>query len=75
MYTPFLTDLINNMDHMRIAGTEPSSEILTKQNNLKIQFQVYNNQSANEYFVYSMTLIYCMPRYPHCGNLGVRYRI
>ena len=26
--TPFKTDLIHNMDHMRISGTEPSSVIL-----------------------------------------------
>ena len=25
MYTPFKSDLINNMDHMRIKVTEPSS--------------------------------------------------
>ena len=25
MYTRFTSDLINNMDHMRISGTEPSS--------------------------------------------------
>ena len=30
MYTPFLTDFINNMDHMRISGTEPSSVILSQ---------------------------------------------
>ena len=24
MYTPVLIGLINNMDHMRISGTEPS---------------------------------------------------
>ena len=29
MYTPFESDLINNMDHMRILGTEPSSVILS----------------------------------------------
>ena len=28
MYT-FKSDLINNMDHMRISGTEPSSVILS----------------------------------------------
>ena len=26
----FKSDLINNMDHMRISGTEPSSVILSK---------------------------------------------
>ena len=26
----FLSDLINNMDHMRISGTEPSSVILSQ---------------------------------------------
>ena len=37
MYTPFLkkTDLINNMDHMRISGTEPSSVILSQKCNWK----------------------------------------
>ena len=31
MYTPFfISDLINNMDHMRISGTEPSSVILSQ---------------------------------------------
>ena len=30
MYTPFKTDLINNMDQMRISGTEPSSVILSQ---------------------------------------------
>ena len=30
MYTPFLSDLINNMDHIRISGTEPSSVILSE---------------------------------------------
>ena len=27
MYTPFELDLINNMDHMRISGTEPRKVI------------------------------------------------
>ena len=27
MYTPFLSDLINNIDHMRVSGTEPPSVI------------------------------------------------
>ena len=35
MYTPFNTDLINNMDHMRIWGTEPSSVILGQKSSLK----------------------------------------
>ena len=35
MYTPFNTDLINNMDHMRISGTEPSSVILGQKSSLK----------------------------------------
>ena len=30
MYTPFYFGLINNMDHMRISGTEPSSVILNQ---------------------------------------------
>ena len=31
MYTPFLkSDSINNMDHMRISGIEPSSVILSQ---------------------------------------------
>ena len=30
MYTPFKSDLINNMDHMRISGTKPSSVILSQ---------------------------------------------
>ena len=30
MYTPFKSDLINNMDHMRISGTESSSVILSQ---------------------------------------------
>ena len=30
MYTPFLSELIYNMDHMRISGTEPSSVILSQ---------------------------------------------
>ena len=30
MYTPFKSDLISNMDHMRISGTEPSSGILSQ---------------------------------------------
>ena len=30
MYTPFSSDLINDMDHMRISGTEPSSVILSQ---------------------------------------------
>ena len=25
MYTPFNSDLTNNMDHMRVSGNEPSS--------------------------------------------------
>ena len=29
IYTIFKSDLINNMDHMCIAGTEPSSVILS----------------------------------------------
>ena len=28
VYTILIRDLINNMDHMRISGTEPSSVIL-----------------------------------------------
>ena len=30
MYTPFQSDLINNMAYMRISGTEPSSVILSQ---------------------------------------------
>ena len=30
MYTPYKSDLINNMGHMRISGTEPSSGIHTQ---------------------------------------------
>ena len=30
MYTPYKSDLINNMDHMRISGTEPSSVFLSR---------------------------------------------
>ena len=30
MYTPFEIELANNMDHMRIPGTEPSSVILSQ---------------------------------------------
>ena len=30
VYTVFKSDLINNMDHMRISGTEPSSVILSQ---------------------------------------------
>ena len=30
MYTPFKSDFINKMDHMRISGTEPSSVILSQ---------------------------------------------
>ena len=30
MYTPFLSELIYNMDNMRISGTEPSSVILSQ---------------------------------------------
>ena len=34
----FNSDLINNMDHMRISGTEPSSVILiAKQGSLKVE--------------------------------------
>ena len=29
MYTHFKSDLFNNIDHMRISGTEPSSVILS----------------------------------------------
>ena len=29
VYTIFKSDLINNMDHMRISGTKPSSVILS----------------------------------------------
>ena len=28
MYTPVKSDLINNIDHMRISGTEPSTVAL-----------------------------------------------
>ena len=35
MYTPFLTGLINDMDHMRISGTEPSSVILSQTCSIK----------------------------------------
>ena len=34
MYTPFL--FINDMDHMRISGTEPSSVILSQTCSIKI---------------------------------------
>ena len=30
VYTSFKSDLINNMDHMRISGTEPLSVILSQ---------------------------------------------
>ena len=30
MYTHFKSDLIKNMDHMRISGNEPSSVILSQ---------------------------------------------
>ena len=30
MYTTFKSDLINNMNHMNISGTEPSSVILSQ---------------------------------------------
>ena len=30
VYTIFKSDLINNMDHMRISGTKPSSVILSQ---------------------------------------------
>ena len=30
MYTPFKSDKINDMDHMRISGTESSSVILSQ---------------------------------------------
>ena len=29
MHTPFKSDSINDIDHMRISGTEPSSVILS----------------------------------------------
>ena len=32
MYAPLNSDLINNMDHMRISGTEPSSVNLRQTN-------------------------------------------
>ena len=36
MYTPFFkSDSINNMDHMRISGTEPSSVILSQTKSFK----------------------------------------
>ena len=35
MYTPFLIGLINEMDHMRILGTEPSSVILSQTYSIK----------------------------------------
>ena len=36
MYTPiFESDWINDIDHMRISGTEPSSVILSQTSNLK----------------------------------------
>ena len=31
----FKSDLINNMDHMRISGTEPSSVVLSQRSNFK----------------------------------------
>ena len=31
----FKSDLINNMDHMRISGTEPSSVVLRQRSNFK----------------------------------------
>ena len=48
MYTPFNSDLMNNMDHMRISGTEPSLVFLsqTKQfKNLKSDAQKVSNQA------------------------------
>ena len=35
MYTHFKSDLINNMDNIRISGTESSSVILSQQSRLK----------------------------------------
>ena len=32
MYTPFLSDEINDMDHMRISGTEPSIREIKSEN-------------------------------------------
>ena len=34
-YTPFLSDLINDMDLMRILGAEPSSVILSQTSSIK----------------------------------------
>ena len=35
MFSPFKSDLINNMDHMRISGTGPSSVILSQTKSFK----------------------------------------
>ena len=35
VYIIFKSDLINNMDHMRISGTEPSSVVLSQRSNFK----------------------------------------
>ena len=35
MYTPFKSDLINNMGHMCISGTETASVILSKNRSFK----------------------------------------
>ena len=41
MYTPFLIGLINNMDHMRISGTEPSSVIIS-------QYMKFTNMNSDD---------------------------
>ena len=48
MYTPFFkSDLINNMDHMRISGTEPSSVVsrISLPNNSLYSRPGYNDNS------------------------------
>ena len=48
MNTPFLTDLINNLDHMRTSNTEPSSVFLSqkkKEKKLKSDTEKVPNQA------------------------------
>ena len=47
MYTPFKIDLINDMDHMRISGTEPSSVILSQRKLFK-KLDMYAQKCQNK---------------------------
>ena len=55
MYTSFKSDLINNMDHMHISSTEPSSVMLT-QTRFKSWKEKYKNKLKQKGITHKITI-------------------